>query len=110
MINASQLREFIIKPVLYDLVLDSVDAEELLLFTCANESDGGTYLKQIHGPALGIYQMEPETYNDIWQNYIRNKSALNLKMVTHFNCNFVPSEERLIYDLKFATAMARIQY
>ena len=70
----NQLRELIITPALSKLQLYSKDAEELLIFTCAVESDGGTYLKQIKGPALGIYQMEPRTYNDIWQNYMRNRS------------------------------------
>jgi hypothetical protein len=110
MLNSSQLRELIIKPALSDLILYSEDAEELLVFTCANESDGGSYLKQVKGPALGIYQMEPETYNDIWQNYIISKNDLYLKLLHSFEASRMPSEDRLIYDLRFATAMTRIFY
>ena len=110
MIYEKQLRDLIIKPALYDLILDSPQAEELLVFTCAVESFGGTYLKQISGPALGIYQMEPTTYYDIWQNYLRGQPEINAKMVMNFDCNFLPPQERLIYDLRFATAMARIHY
>jgi hypothetical protein len=110
MLDADQLISLVIKPALTDLVLLSDEAVELLVFTCAVESDGGTYLKQIGGPALGIYQMEPKTYNDIWQNYINHSSSLKLKLVLNFNAGFMPDEDRLIYDLRFATAMARIHY
>jgi len=110
MLNSAQLRELVIIPALRDLVMLSDDAVELLMFTVAVESNGGSYLKQIEGPALGIYQMEPETYNDIWQNYINNQFRLVGLMVSNFDCIRMPSEDRLIYDLRFATAMARIHY
>lgn len=110
MINVQQLRELIIKPALNDLQLYSEDAEELLVFTCAVESMGGTFLKQINGPALGIYQMEPSTYYDIWDNYIYHQASLQLRLTTNFNIGRLPSDFRMVYDLHFATAMARIHY
>lgn len=110
MINVTQLRGLIIKPALDDLVMYSEQAEELLVFTCAVESNGGTYLKQIHGDALGIYQMEPTTYNDLWENYIKNKTGLLFQLLSCFNVTRMPTEDRMIYDLRYATAMARIHY
>jgi hypothetical protein len=110
MFNVQQLKELIIKPALIDLIMFSEDAMQLLVFTCSVESLGGTYLKQIKGPALGIYQMEPENYNDIWQNYIKNKNNLSLLLATNFDCSRMPHEDRLVYDLRFATAMTRIHY
>ena len=110
MINCNQLRKLIIKPALIELQLYSMDAEELLVFTCAVESDGGTYLKQNEGPALGIYQMEPVTYNDLWQNFIFKKISLNNILGMRFDCYSMPFEDKLIYDLRFATAMARVHY
>ena len=110
MINCNQLRELIIKPALYDLMLESPEAEELLIFTCAVESLGGTYLKQEGGPAVGIYQMEPETHNDIWVNFIVNNRFLLIKLATNFAAHGVPDEQRLIYDLRYATALCRIHY
>lgn len=110
MLNISQFRELIVKSTLNDLLLYSQNAEELLVFTCAVESLGGHYLKQVDGPALGIYQMEPVTYNDIWQTYIKSKGSLMLRLLTNFGIGFMPSEEQLIYDLRFATAMTRIFY
>jgi hypothetical protein len=110
MINCQQLTDLVIKPALEDLLLYSIDAVELLLFTCAVESQGGTYLQQIKGPALGIYQMEPKTYNDIWINYINFENSIRLRLIHSFGINQIPSEDRLLYDLRYATAMVRIHY
>lgn len=110
MLDAEQLRTLVIKPALTDLNLYSEEATELLIFTCAAESEGGTYIHQINGPALGIYQMEPATYNDIWANFIIFKQNLKLQLLHNFNAPTMPDEYRLIYDLRFATAMARIHY
>lgn len=110
MIDCSQFRTLIVEPVLSTLKVYSKDAEELLVFTCAAESLGATFLQQVKGPAVGIYQMEPNTYTDIWVNYIRSRSQLALLMAIHYGCNKIPPVERLIYDLHFATAMARIHY
>lgn len=110
MMNCQQLKELVIKPALLDLVMFSDVAMELLVFTCATESQGGSFLKQVSGPALGIYQMEPETYNDIWQNYLKFQPGIMMRLQQSFECNRMPSEDRLIYDLRFATAMARIKY
>lgn len=110
MLDCSQFRSLIVEPVLSKLRVYSKNAEELLVFTCATESLGGTLLHQVKGPALGIYQMEPHTYTDIWSNYIRARNQLATLMALHFGCNKIPEIERMIYDLHFATAMARIHY
>lgn len=110
MLDCSQFRSLIVEPVLSQLRVYSKNAEELLVFTCAAESLGGTLLQQVKGPALGIYQMEPNTYTDIWTNYIRARNQLATLMALHYGCNKIPPVERLIYDLHFATAMARIHY
>lgn len=110
MLNVNQFRELIVKSSLNDLLLYSKEAEELMVFTCAVESEGGTYLHQVNGPALGIYQMEPGTHNDIWQNYIYNNGSLTLRLFSNFDIGSMPSEARMIYDLRYATAMARLHY
>ena len=110
MLNSKQLRNLIIKPTLQELAMYSEEAEELLVFTCAVESLGGTFLKQLNGPALGIYQMEPETYNDLWQNYIYNKPNILLILTSQFSNYNMPPEDKLIYDLRFATVMTRLFY
>lgn len=110
MIKLSQFREHILVPTLSALQLYSTDAEELLVFTMATESNGGYLLAQVKGPALGVFQMEPNTYTDIWQNYIKNRSALLSLIAINFEAPRIPLPERMVYDLKYATVMARIHY
>lgn len=71
---------------------------------------GGTYIKQVNGPALGIFQMEPETHNDIWMNYIYGHGALSMRLFSNFDISNRPDESRMIYDMRYSTAMARIHY
>lgn len=60
--NKEHLREMI-QFVLKNYNLYSRDAEELLMLTAACESNLGHYFKQLNGgPALGIFQCEPDTY------------------------------------------------
>ena len=59
----------LITSVLKELNLHSDNAVNLLMGTAAQESHLGKYRKQIGGgPALGIFQMEPATFNDIVNN------------------------------------------
>lgn len=110
MFNIEQFRELIIKPALSDLQLYSDNAEELLVFTCAAESHGGTWISQIKGPAVGIYQCEPDTHYDIWVNYIFHRPDFLHILAMNFNAPNIQSPERLIVDLKYSTAIARLHY
>lgn len=110
MMDVNQLAKFIIEPALKDLMLYSEAAVKLMLLTIAVESDGATYIMQKKGPAIGIYQMEPATYNDIWQNYLKSNASKLLIMLSNFDAHGMPSEYRMAYDLRFATAMARLHY
>lgn len=110
MINTLHLRELIIKPVLKDLVLYSEDAEELILYTYTIQNPKETFLKHNNDKTLGIYLMSPKIYNDLWQNYIYSHMQFLLLLTSNFDCIRMPSEERLIYDLRFATAMTRLFY
>jgi len=110
MLDVQQLRDLIIKPALMDLNLLSEEAVEMLVFTCAVETEGGTWLKQVKGDALGIYQMEPATYNDIWTNFIAHRNNLKLQLIHNFSAPVMQDEYRLVYDLRYATAMTRIYY
>lgn len=110
MFDCSQFRELIVIPALSKIKGYSKEAEELLIFTCAVESGGGTYLKQIRGPALGVYQMEPDTYTDLWQNYIHRYPAKSHMLALHMGIGAMPLPDKMVSDLQFATAMARFHY
>jgi hypothetical protein len=112
MINAMQLRTEIIRPVLeyLDPVMPySMAAENLLMGTAAQESRLGSYIKQVgNGPALGIFQMEPATENDIVDNYLEFRGELHTYVFELTNEHDHLPE--LTGNLYYACAMARVHY
>jgi hypothetical protein len=109
--NAKQLRELIVAPTLKDMGMWSPSAENLIMGTAAQESHLGHYLKQVgKGPALGVYQCEPFTHADI-VNYIDR--GVKVKFGRIIPGDLMPKgvdNYRLVYDLRYATMIARIHY
>jgi hypothetical protein len=103
-LNANLLRAHI-QAVLTPLGLYSPEAEELLMATCAQESLLGKYREQVGGPALGIFQMEPATFQDICTNYLAYHPALDTKILA-----LGGSAQDMINNDELAIAMARVLY
>ena len=100
----------LIQTTLKPLNLYSVDAEELLCATCAQESLLGKYRRQGNGgPALGIFQMEPEDFNDIWTNYLAYHPNLAMD-IGKLATTQPPRPVELVTNDPFSIAMARVQY
>ena len=113
--DAQQLHDCIIKPALEYMGgnYNSKNARFLLLCTASVESNCGYYIKQVKGPALGIWQMEPDTYNDI----IDNCDAINESNIKFYNkiqglwgFNNYGIVHALISHPMYACAMARLKY
>lgn len=109
MINIYDLRDMVVRPCLKRLRAWSHAAERLVIGTALAESViyGETRLRQVRGPALGIYQMEPETHFDIWQNYLDYRTELARLVLNNRRSG---REEYLANDLDYATALCRIHY
>lgn len=90
--------------------LNGAAAEELLLGTAAQESRCGEYVCQLGGgPALGVWQMEPATHEDIWLNFLAFRPELASKlMLLVFRA--LPKIQQLRGNVYYACAMARIEY
>lgn len=108
MIDQKQLRKYVVRPVLKSMGYHSDEAEDLLMLTCAQESAMGRYLHQIEGPALGIYQMEPATHDDIWDNYLWYKN--DLAGSAHSWSSTASIAKEMVGNLNYATVMARCHY
>lgn len=107
-IDVGQFREMVVRPVLQDLWSYTRAAEELLVGTALVESDL-RYLRQLNGgPALGVYQMEPATHNDIVRNFLRYREPLRQGVLRWSAGVFEVSQ--LAWNLAYATAMARVHY
>lgn len=113
-IDAGQLRELVIRPALKEIGLWSQAAEELVLGTAAHESHCGRYLHQVKGPALGIFQMEPATYKDIWERWLPGQGELADDLIRIGSLGSppygVPLADVMVFNLMFAAAMCRVFY
>lgn len=115
MINPHDLRELVIEPVLLDLErvkpgMYSAAAINLLLGTAAHESLCGYHLRQVRGPALGIYQMEPNTAEDVLRYLHADDSERQLRGRVLGYLTPCDLHTNLAANLLFATAMARVKY
>jgi len=111
MIEPEHLLTEVIRPVLRHLGMHSQDAERLMLGTAFVESMCGRYLKQLGGPAIGIYQMEPATHEDIWDHWLLFREPVRTK-VNYWRVRYSngAGAEEMAGNLYYATAMARLQY
>jgi hypothetical protein len=110
-LDVEQLRLHIVRPVLNRLDLWSVNAESLVLGTALHESHA-RYVRQIKGPAMGIYQMEPATHYDLHRNFLRFNTPLKIRVNQYagFFSGDLPDPAELIGNLYYATAMCRVHY
>ena len=107
MLHVQQFAEWVIVPALDAIGLNSQAAQELLLGTALQESNL-YYLKQLGmGPAMGLFQMEPATHDDIWTHYLIYKPKLAGKVHT---ISAQQTPEELAGNLWYAAAMCRIHY
>ena len=110
MINPKQFYDNVVVPSFEDMylfhpILDSDTARKLVFATFLHESKGGTYIKQVHGPALGVYQIEPATFDFVW------KSAAKM-LIPNWPGPIARDVllRKLVTDLDFQTKICRLRY
>ncbi len=109
-LNRDQFKDLIERTLKY-IDLYSENAVYLQMGTAAQESRFGTDLKQIKGPALGIFQIEPATARDAWDNYLGRKPDLSVKINNlRGNFSFGDDEDDLEWNLAYGICQCRIKY
>ena len=111
-INPGDFRQYVIKPALAVLgvVFGGDAAEELLLGTALQESQcGGFGLVQRGGPALGVFQIEPATHDDVWKNYLADRAGLAAAVMSLRIPGLGPLEQLPANHL-YGCAIARLIY
>jgi hypothetical protein len=108
-IQKDQLRK-LITDTLQEVDLYTPEAVELLMLTAAAESNLGEYIEQVKGPALGIFQMEPATHDDIWANYLKYKKTLSDKVIRFVLPTTLGKNLNLRGNLPYQIIMTRIHY
>lgn len=101
----------VVTPALQALGLDDDlhAPTELLLGTALQESALFHRIQLGGGPARGLFQMEPATHDDIWDNFLRFRDGLATK-VRQLLPDDSPDAKALTDNDRYAAAMARIQY
>ena len=97
---ALQLRNAIERALERYQLPNSESAIRLLLMIAAHESGGFMYCRQKRGPALGLFQMEPPTFDHVMEYLDRTGRFLQLPRI-------LPAE-RMVTDPVFAAGVARV--
>ena len=116
MVNKSQIKD-IIQDTLKKIDLYSKEAEHFIYNTGLVESRY-EYLKQIKGPARGMWQCEPWVAVDICKNYLKYRESLmkkiasvcKLQLVYFLEPNESDWEDILTYNIAAQISMCRLHY
>jgi len=95
---------------------DAICARQLMLGTCATETNLGRKLRQCghsmqsDDGAFGFWQMELSTDVDIWTHLIMKKTRYLLYLKMSKLVGEMTHKDALIGNLYYACSMARLQY
>lgn len=113
--DAKQLLTLVVRPELKKIGLYSRAAEQQVMGTVYQESNGHFIAQVGGGPALGFIQMEPATYEDIWDNFLAYRRTLANKITAlasmeSLDDDMRPDVSQLVTNLAFAVVMCRVHY
>ena len=107
--NNSNIKKHIITPALQAINSYSDDRLDMVFVTGAAETLY-KHVRQIKGPALGYWQMEPKTHDDLWRNFLghfkRRKLVDGLSYLSKVPGDF----HQLEVNPWYAAAMCAIHY
>lgn len=111
MINPSQFRHFIVRPVLKEIDCWSVNAENLMCGTALVESNLEALTQTPHGPARGVFQIEEPTYQDVIKRFRERHPEKHARFLRFANLSELPSHaDMLVGNLYLSCYVARIKY
>lgn len=107
MYKKEELRQ-LVSDTLYAIGKSSPDAINLIMGIIAQESDFGRFRKQLGGgPALGICQIEPTTFQALNAYLFKRNKALHKRMLEVCNVSSLNSID-LISNDKLSICMCRV--
>jgi hypothetical protein len=111
MIEPSAVRTLYVEPALTQLGLYTLQAEQLLMGTAAVESNFTNFVQFGDGPARGMFQMEPPTFDDMLDRVLDNPNNAALKAAVYAAAaNRPPAFVELAANHLLAAALARVKY
>lgn len=106
--NPLQYRDNVLDPVLKTIGLYSASASKLMMLTAAHESHF-EYIRQIKGPARGLFQMEFPTYTDLVEQ-LSARHPDKIAWLDRFKPPQINPLEALAICLPFQVVACRLQY
>lgn len=107
--DADEFLKASLRPTLEEMGMQSPAAEKLLLMTACHESGGFRYRVQQGGPALSYFQMEPDTLNDLYVNFLSYRPDRQ-KLLDRYLPDDMSRVEALQDIDTYACAASRLQY
>lgn len=115
--NSQQMLDVVIVPTLKLMQqhgnYDTIHARMLLLGTVAIESDMGLYNRQVKGPAVSVFQLEPPTIYSIAMNWDAWPSMIGIVQSISM-LHMIDTKDRLVTECevnaRLACLMARGKY
>lgn len=113
-IAIKDFRKFVVEPATKICasagIPDTEFARDLLVATAAQESNLGTYLhQQGAGPALGVFQIERRSLQDLFDGFISRQGKL-AGLISAISIPATFPADQIIFDLRFAAVIARLFY
>lgn len=112
-LDIEQVKYLVVKPALQAIGLYEPAGLNLVVGTGLVES-AYIYLHQEgSGPALGLWQMEPATHDDLWKNYLPKFPQTMMQvqgLLPRKGMAQAADSDLLVGNLAYAAAMCRIKY
>lgn len=113
-LDPTQVLNLVIRPVhaRLDAVqrgMASASADAISLGTACQESNFRWIAQTPTGPALGLWQMEPATHDDLFRNYLAYNTKLR-DAVMSFSCSAMSTQQQLAGNALYAAACCRAQF
>jgi len=114
-LDLGQLKRDIVAPVCQALALPGdLAARTAFMAGIASVESNAAELEQNGGPALGLWQMEPTTHDDCWQNFLLARHALGGVCLGYlparFNGRPVGNAIAMVESLAYACALAAVRF
>lgn len=114
MFDVRHIRDNIVIPTLTALGLGWRQNDVDLMMGTGMQESQFTYRRQLGGgPALGLWQMEPFTHDDIWKTFLSFRKGLSQRVADIAGYEGLigcPPAEWMVAKDSYACAMARIKY
>ncbi|GCE81794.1 hypothetical protein MSKU3_3269 [Komagataeibacter oboediens] len=110
-LDLSDLKVRVIAPTLALIGMGGPAAVNLLAGTALAESGCRRLVQDGGGPALGLWQMEPFTHDDIWTTFLPDgRMGVLVGRLLSTRGNWPPAAGQLTGNAFYACAMARLKY